>query len=301
MAPKTRKETIGRKKSCELVEAGIATHGDGMALRLTEILREDLHEDEEMPDVALMYRLMGRRLGRYRVAMVGAAQSHLAELAGDDLFREMREESMSDLSSIYVAMRAGYTIGYSPAVAVSIGFEANVAVEAANLELQAQRVVDYLSTPDLVLPKPKYANLAPAPKAAVEVLQDPLKRLKEARAALNRERREADATLLAKNEAIEAYDDAFGDISRCFESGFTLGGQKELAKRFRPSVRRPGRRLVDVGGEDEPEEAAGGEEPSLEPQAIQPPAVESQAIESHAIESQANESQAPAAEGIQGG
>ena len=57
---------------------------------------------------------------------------------------------------------------------------------------------------------------------------------------LSREERVAEAMKIAKDEALDAYDRVFVWGARTAESLFRLAGMPEVAKRVRPSVRRPG-------------------------------------------------------------
>ena len=92
--------------------------------------------------------------------------------------------------------------------------------------------------------------------------------------AIDRVRKEAQAALVAKKEAIEEFDRIFGWVTRAFESYFHLAGLHDLAELIRPSVRRKGRLAAH-------EEAAKAEDPSAEDSAAEgrlaesPPAEES--------------------------
>jgi hypothetical protein len=261
MAPRTRKETTSRKKSWEFVVSSIDTHGGEVAVRLAEVLREDLRDGEEMPDIPLFFQLLGRRLTRFGAAMVEASEGRLDELADDEGLRDQRNEATSALTADYIAFRGGFTTAYGATVAAEAGFEKNVASDPATMELQVDRLVTNLEKPDLVLPPTRYAGIEPRAAETVMVFRPNLNRLKAARAALNRASSEADSSQLAKNDAVQGYDREFTDLSRCFEGCAVVAKMPELAQRVRPSLRRPGRRQAAEGEE---ESSAGGETPSEE-------------------------------------
>ncbi|MEE8507947.1 MAG: hypothetical protein V3T07_02685 [Myxococcota bacterium] len=271
MPPRTLKETSSRKKSSEFVEAAITTQGADIGASLAGRLSTSLEEGEEVPDIPLFFTLIGRRMGDFRSAMVDTAQAHADELANDDAFREMRDQAMSSLTGDYVAIRTTFYQAFGPELALAIGFETNVVREPAALELQVDRLVSNLSAPGLELPEPRFAGVALSPPALVEVFQPNLDKLKAARAALDREVRKSDKTLVVKNQAVEAYDREFLILSRCLEAAFVLGGEPDLAKRVRPSLRRPGRRQEVENGEPEGDEPSPGDSPPSEDSPSDPP------------------------------
>ncbi len=271
MSPRGRIGTTGRKKSWEFVVSAIAgTQGDEVAEQLIEVLSEDLREGEEMPDIRFFFTLLGRRMARFGTAMVEASERHLDELADDETLRYERDETTSALASDYIAMRDGYRIGYSRKIAAAVGFEKHVATDPVAIELQTDRLLTNLEKPELELPPARYPGIAPRPDGTVALFRPNLKRLKTARAGLNRAHREADSSQMLKNDAVTAHDREFPNLSRCFEVCCVVAGLHDLARRVRPSQRRPGRRQEEVqeetaaasaeGSADEPpDDAAPGD------------------------------------------
>ncbi len=77
------------------------------------------------------------------------------------------------------------------------------------------------------------------------------------RTELERLRKEGDATRLATNQAIEAFDQVFPWVASSLEGTFRLVGERDLADRIRTSIRRVTRRQAEPE-----EEQAGSQEPS---------------------------------------
>ncbi len=271
MPPRTLKETYSRKKSSEFVESAVITQGADIGASLAGRLSTSLEEGEEIPDIPLFFTLIGRRMGDFRSVMVDTARAHADELANDDGFREMRDKAMSALTGDYVAIRTTFYQAFGPELALAIGFERNVVRDPAALELQVDRLVTNLSDPELELPEPRFDGVTLSPPALVEVFRPNLGKLREARAALDQEVRKSDVTLVAKKDAVDAYDREFLMLSRCLEASFVLGGEPELAKRVRPSLRRPGRRQEVENGEPEGNEPEDGESATVEGSPSEPP------------------------------
>ncbi len=76
------------------------------------------------------------------------------------------------------------------------------------------------------------------------------------RTELERLRKEGDATRLATNQAIEAFDQVFPWVASSLEGTFRLVGERDLADRIRTSIRRVTRRQAE-----QEEEQAGSPEP----------------------------------------
>lgn len=252
MAPRTLKETYARKQSSNFVEKAILIHRGGVAETLTEKLAAEMQEGEEMPDVSFYLELMGRRMGRFRTDLVRTSRDHLDVLTAIDEFRALRKEAMDELTRAYVTARHAVSSGYSPEDAAAFGFESNVATTPAQMELQIERLLANIEKPEVRLSEPLYPAVTFDPAEGEATFRPLLDKLISARVGFDEARRRAEGTLLAKNEAVAANDLEFGQISRCVESHFALAGRGELAKRVRPSSRRPGRRQ-EVENDPSPE------------------------------------------------
>jgi hypothetical protein len=269
MAPRTLKETYARKKSSEFVESAIAIHGSGIGLALTEKLSQELREGEVMPDITLFLELMARRMGRFRTQLLERAAEHFQELAADAAFRKARDEAMADLTRVYIATRQTVALGYSPEDAATLGFEPNVATDPAQMELQVQRLLANFAKPEAQELRPVITTVQFVPAEGETMFRPHLDKLITARAGLNRDKRKADETLMAKNDAVTVNDQEFGQISRCIETAFAFAGREDLARRVRPSTRRLGRRQEvedgDEGDSSLPPETAPPEGPANPP------------------------------------
>jgi hypothetical protein len=169
-----------------------------------------------------------------------------------------------------MAARHTVTSSYNPEDAAAFGFESNVATEPAQMELQVQRLLTNFTKPEVQASQPIYPAVKFEPSQGEPMFRPLLDKLKTARAALTKEHRKSDATLLAKDQAVVVNDIEFAQISRCFEAIFTLGERPDLAKRVRPSTRRPGRRQEaengDVDESSTPPETAPPDETGSEPE-----------------------------------
>ena len=77
---------------------------------------------------------------------------------------------------------------------------------------------------------------------------------------LDRERKKAETTRKAKNDAIAEFDRRYLWVGRALETYFHLAGMHELAERVRPSTRRPGRRAADEDVDPDAVEELGDDE-----------------------------------------
>ncbi|MBN2526395.1 MAG: hypothetical protein JXR76_08375 [Deltaproteobacteria bacterium] len=70
--------------------------------------------------------------------------------------------------------------------------------------------------------------------------------LTTALAAISEDVRQADIKLVEKREAMDAYDKGFSATADLISTLLKLAGEDELAKRVRPSSRRPGQTVEDA-------------------------------------------------------
>ena len=75
------------------------------------------------------------------------------------------------------------------------------------------------------------------------------------------EEKEANTTLNAKNKAIEAFDTTFSYAADMISTMLRAAGEKELAKKVRPSGRRTGQTAEIAEGAEGAEDEEGAEIP----------------------------------------
>jgi hypothetical protein len=230
---------VDRVKSSLAVEQAIETHADEMATALSTLLTPALEPDEQLPDLARALRLSGRNLGEKRRLMVAAAEAHVAELNDDQAARDRRDQAATALRDAAARLRRTAEGAYGPQAATNLlAFEAGSRDPRA-LEIQVDRVLARLSSPDLELPT-ALAGVAVDVAEWAATITPLLTELKAALAEVGREVREAESTLQAKKAAIAEFDVTFGRTARLAESLFTNAGLVDIAAKVRPAARRPG-------------------------------------------------------------
>ncbi len=110
---------------------------------------------------------------------------------------------------------------------------------------QVDQTVKLLRKPEGDTPAVKVGGVDVNFGVMADDLETGLGRHRSSRVELERRRKEADATRLATNQAIEAFDQVFPWVASSLEGAFRLVGQRELANRIRTSLRRVTRRQAD--------------------------------------------------------
>jgi hypothetical protein len=241
------KMVTDRQKSAESVRAALTTHRDVMARGLAETL-----EDPTLAkSVESIVDRAGSRLGLATTAMVQADDANLRERSEDADAREALETAVAALREDVVSLRAAVSTVLGDAAVRTLGFSGTTPEDGVVLERLATAVVENLGK----LTAPAYQvpgfTFDPAPwKTRIQANLEPVKK---ARGVLATELRQSEATQVAKDKAISAYDQSFSRIATLASALLQIGGESELAARVRPSSRRPGRTVEDAGPEPVPE------------------------------------------------
>jgi hypothetical protein len=103
------------------------------------------------------------------------------------------------------------------------------------------------------LPPPRVKGAKLDTDDAVASLKDKRMQLDAHIEAVQRELREAQKTLAAKNAAIAAFDQSFAGVATALSGLLLLAGEAELAAKVRPSTRRAGQTAAAAGDEAAPE------------------------------------------------
>ncbi|MCP3996638.1 MAG: hypothetical protein GY722_16505 [bacterium] len=139
------------------------------------------------------------------------------------------------------------------------------------LPSQVDQTVKLLRNPEGEAPAKKVGGVDVDFGVLADDLETDLEQYRSSRVDLERRRKEADATRLATNRAIEAYDQVFPWVASSLVGIFRLVGEHDLADRIRTSVRRVTRRREE--DEEASGEPASGEPPAApsEPEEATPP------------------------------
>jgi hypothetical protein len=256
------KQVTDRQGATETVGSAAETHAERIAKAFEEMFGDCLEAKEKMPDIALALKLVARKLRRTNKALVDASNAYDKELSDDAGPREARDEAAASLTAEVVGIRGTIESVFGAAILESLGIDGKTEVEPKAILAKAKRLVSELKEPGRKWPKPARKGVKLNPGEWVGDLEAWITTLEKALKDVARETREAQAASDAKERAMEANDDGFTRIARFVSGLFFLVRDDKLAKKVRPSARRPGTVLENAGesGESEGEaEPAGGE------------------------------------------
>lgn len=236
------KATVLRQKSAEKVAAAGRTHNGLIAAQVGTRFGTTAG-----PAAATLVTVLVDDLEAKAKEMVRCDEAHEAELRDDPEARTLRDSASEGLGARLVESREQITSIFGAAYSAKLGFSGKTPVDPVELLRLGRTVMENLvKTPAPVSKLPGY-EMNPeqwrAPIAALTVQMEGLT------AKVAAEEREAEATLMAKYAAIEAYDTAFSAAANLVSTLLEIAGQKDLAKRVRPSTRRPGQTAEDAPAE----------------------------------------------------
>lgn len=178
-------------------------------------------------------------------AMVAADRANLAEQDDDAPFRLQRDEARQELADGLGTFRDTMAFVYGDSAPKQLGLDVPMPVDPAAVHSLAGDVLGRL------------AGWTPPANAAVvgftfdkatwtAKLSTPAEKLGSALASLAKEKREAEFSQVEKNRAIAEHDRAFGFAANLLSTMLEAVGDHELARRVRPSRKRPGQTAGEV-------------------------------------------------------
>lgn len=233
------KTVSDRVQSCKAVLWALETYGD----RLVEILGESfgpLLEDGQALPFDVQFQLFTKQLRLVSDQMLGTARAYRDQKARESISRGTRDERAADVNSGVVGLRQAFAGIYSEEKLAEIGFARRTPQPPAELLEQASHLVDRLGDPELDLTGSRFGEFQLDAQQLAQELVKSVKAMQEAADDLSREVRRSEAMKLAKDDAIVEHDRWFVWIARTVESLCRVAGLEEVAKRVRPSSRRPG-------------------------------------------------------------
>lgn len=249
------KQVIDREKSSGIVVAAVRQHGGPIAQAITLALAPFLR-GRPMPDVALLVELVGDLVAHNAAALVEASEAHDRELSDDAEPRARRDDREKALRPAVTRLRTLVEGTYGEPGLQALGLFAPPEPGPDAIRSYARAACKALVDPAVVLVPvnaPGVVELRPAAYAAL--LLPMVEALDTAITHVARERKEADTTLLGKQDALTAHDHSFVRFAGLIEQFARAAGLDALADRIRPSGRDPGV-LAEPLPEPLPEEGA---------------------------------------------
>lgn len=243
---------------------------DRVAITNTVLAAIDVHGPEIAPDlekalfptgtpkdlsVAALIAALGDLLKRRADTLVDADVAHATELADDDAYRTLREERNAETREFLSTLRSTLIRNYGQPIAGAYGLGAPIPDDPATVVVLARTVETLLrSRPLTETAKNKFLNVDP--KAAADALAVMAASLQATLGDIDREKREAQITQNAKNEAMTVWGTTYSGVADATAAFFVLAGRPGLAERVRPTARR---RAGMPEAEDLPEGEEGAE------------------------------------------
>ena len=258
------KQVSDREKSTRMVVAAAEQHATVIGEAVSGALSPYLRRGEEMPDVALLVRLVGRGLDARTATLVAADAAHVGELADDAEPRARRDAAEAALRKRIIHLRGLVEGAYGDLGLRTLSLWEPAPIGPDQLKSYVQVVVAQLGRRDLALPAAeadgavtfspsRYAALlAPLLEALVTALDD-----------VAREEKEGDTTQITKNQAMAANDRDFARLGSLVEELARVAGLDGVADRIRPSRRSPG--VVADPTEPSPDRPPAGPATDVEP------------------------------------
>lgn len=255
---------MGRLVSCRVVLGALETHGARLMERVLAPSQEHLPSDVPVVFQFLLGPLVAI-LEAAREFMIQADRQNRDQVVSAATSRRLLNSTFKEVSPLVSGLRDAFRAAYGSDTTVDIGFASRQPERADEMFEQAQHLLDRLAKDGSGLPESRFSNVFLDPANLAAEVEPQIMRLGEAVDNANREARQAESTKLAKDDAVAAFDRTFLWAARCVESMFKLVELDEIAKRVRPSTRRPG---VTVG-------VSNGEEPTTSDES-EPPADETE-------------------------
>jgi hypothetical protein len=183
---------------------------------------------------------------------VEAERLHLDEIANDGVFRDRRDAAVQAVRDAVFFWRTAFRTAYGDRKAEETGFENRISDHPLTLLRQTLRILSRLKDAAFELPTPAEGTNADR-DAATRKLETPVQQLRQSMDDLTSEQTKAHSTKVAKDQAMEHFDEVYRIFVSLFRPAFRLAGYHELAERL---ALKPARR---------PDQAEAPEEPLPEP------------------------------------
>lgn len=233
--PKVSRMVADRVTISRTVTSAVELHGPEVAPALEKALFPA--GAPQNLTIAGMLTALGALLDSTTTRVLEADQAHAAELADDPAPRAARNDHVAEIRDFLSTLRSNLGRNYGETVPAAYGLGSVLPEDPAALLLLAGNVEKQLRERPLT-EAPKKQSLKVDPIAAADDLKASAKELKSALDDVERERREAQLTLGAKNDAISEWGTNYSGVADAVAALFALARRPDLADRVRPTARR---------------------------------------------------------------
>jgi hypothetical protein len=162
--------------------------------------------------------------------------AYLAELTDDADVRAERDAADAGLREALVGARSMVVGAYGATFASSVGLGANLERRSDLLVAQAQNASKLLRGKRA--PSAKIGKLKLPLAAIADSIDEASSALSHALTAVERERREAQTAMIARNHAASRWERIYGAVAEIVVGLASVAGEDELALRIRPTARK---------------------------------------------------------------
>lgn len=236
----TSKAVVDRQRAARTVASAAYTYSADAATRVKETLSRYAKPGEQVPDIQLLLRLVGRMIASENEALTRADAAHEVELADDTEPRQQRDDAAENIRRIVSDLRTAIETTYGAAGLPRLHLGDAIPQDPSALAMFARTVLVDLRDEAVKLPAARRRGLSLDREAFAEELAAELPILDKALAAVAREAREAEATSRTRRLSMEANDRAFARGATFLSAAFTLAGLDDLAAKTKPSAMHPG-------------------------------------------------------------
>jgi hypothetical protein len=252
-----------RQRQCEFVDWFVVKHREVLVGALVQLFQRDAGEGQPVPDVVVFVDALVLRLRRAFAELKDAEERHNTELANDGVNRERRDVSEQSLRDVMTDWRSLFRVTHGLRKAAEVGFERRIASHPLAMLRQADRILTQLKDPELVHPATE--GVAVTHETTIAKLDATSKALRQAMDDLTGGLTKTAGALVAKDAAMEHFDEVYRLFVNLLRSAFRLAGKHELANRLTLRLSRRSRRSDNEQTSPEAPEPAAPADPEPQP------------------------------------
>ncbi len=262
------KTVTNAQKLAAALEAASFEIAPEVAPALEETFAPWVREGETAPaQEEFRQTLLGRWLREVRERLVAADEAHQKEIRKERSLRRRRDGAATEIRQKILAIRTTFERVYGAGLTAEVvGLASDIPLDPVVLERYAQRIIEVMEDPDLILPAPRVKGSVMGPKEVIEEISPPLEILGETLEQHPTQKRKTQLALHEKRQALEAFNFATGRISRYLEALCFLAGMDFHAERVRQASHAQVEEDEDETSESEEEEVPEAKDEGEEPE-----------------------------------